>query len=72
MSPLSYKYNILILGWFYPQTVAQCCNQRINLRYITVEALTVILTLITMLFFFEMIILVLSDISFGSYCSGFY
>ncbi|HHA0034102.1 TPA: A24 family peptidase [Yersinia enterocolitica] len=51
LSPLPYKYNIPILGWFYQQGMAQCCNQRISLRYIIVEILTVILTLVTILFF---------------------
>ena len=37
LSPLPYKYNISILGWFYLQGMAQFCNQRISLQYIVVE-----------------------------------
>ncbi|HDL8344583.1 TPA: prepilin peptidase, partial [Yersinia enterocolitica] len=53
LSSLPYKYSIPILGWFYLQGIAQCCNQRISLRYIIVEILTVILTLVTILFFHD-------------------
>lgn len=42
-SPIPWKYNIPILGWFILKGRAHCCGTRIDARYWIVEALTAFL-----------------------------
>lgn len=43
--PLPAKYNIPILSWFYLRGKSQCCQQKINNRYLIVELMSTVLTL---------------------------
>ncbi|WP_080995227.1 prepilin peptidase [Yersinia intermedia] len=42
--PLPAKYNIPILSWFYLRGQSQCCQQKINNRYLIVELMSTVLT----------------------------
>lgn len=44
-NPLPIKYNIPVIGWLLLRGVSHCCRRAISRRYIIVELLTAILTL---------------------------
>ncbi|MGP2471077.1 prepilin peptidase [Yersinia sp. 2540 StPb PI] len=45
-SPLLIRYNIPVVSWLLLRGRSRCCQQRINPRYLIVELLTAILTLL--------------------------
>ncbi|QHB33748.1 prepilin peptidase [Yersinia canariae] len=47
---LPLRYNIPVFGWLFLRGMTKCCHQKINPRYIFVELLTAILTLVTVFF----------------------
>ncbi|WP_174848557.1 prepilin peptidase [Yersinia artesiana] len=48
--PLKLRYNIPLVGWLFLRGIAQCCQKRINPRYVIVELLTLFLTLSSVFF----------------------
>ncbi|CNE84902.1 prepilin peptidase [Yersinia similis] len=47
------KYNIPILGWIFLRGVSRCCNKKISIRYLFIEILAVIQTLLVLMIFQE-------------------
>ncbi|WP_181811536.1 prepilin peptidase [Yersinia pseudotuberculosis] len=47
------KYNIPILGWIFLRGASRCCNKKISTRYLFIEVLAVIQTLLVLMIFKE-------------------
>ncbi|WP_145579484.1 prepilin peptidase [Yersinia vastinensis] len=43
--PLPFRYNIPLISWLLLRGISQCCQSKINPRYLIVEVLTAMLTL---------------------------
>jgi general secretion pathway protein O len=49
-NPLLARDNIPVFSWLFLRGITRCCNKRISPRYLVVELLTVILTLMVVFF----------------------